>query len=210
VPSIETISKQIPHFTGSIKQRPPIYSSVHINGKRAYKRALDGEDVLIPERDVTVFSIEIIKWDNPVLLCRIHCSRGTYIRSLADNLGKACGSCAYLQSLKRLSVGPFIVDDAVAPEHFNPAKDITGGRAVFNLLDAYRPEDFKIIEIDKFNIEHIRNGKKLYDKIFIEPPEANGKYAVFYAEEFIAYIEKDGEHYKYVFVNEIRDCDENN
>lgn len=210
IPSFEIIRKKIPLFTGSIKQRPPIYSAVHVDGKRAYKHALSGEQVIIPEREVTIFSFEIIKWESPVLLCRIHCSKGTYIRSIADDLGKACGSCAYLQSLKRLSVGPFTVEDAVDAENVDPPADIISGKAVFNLLDSYYPENFKIIEVDKSKLQHIRNGKILEDKMFVEPPQTNGRYAVFSSEEFIAYVEKAGDQYNYVFVTESRDNDENN
>jgi tRNA pseudouridine55 synthase len=99
-------------FMGIIAQTPPIYSAVHVDGKRAYKLARSGKDVDIPSRKVTIYDLKIIKWENPLLTIDVHCSKGTYIRSLARDIGKACGSRAHVVSLERTAIGPFSLTEA--------------------------------------------------------------------------------------------------
>ncbi len=98
---------------GRIRQRPPAYSAVHVDGRRAYERARAGEDVVVPEREVTIYECEQLWREDDRLGLRIVCSSGTYIRSLVADLGDA-----YCEDLRRTRIGPFSVDDA------DPAKVI--------------------------------------------------------------------------------------
>lgn len=100
-------------FLGEIKQTPPIYSALKIGGERLYKKARRGEPVQIPSRIVTVYSIQILHFQLPLVQLRIHCSKGTYIRSLAHDVGIALQSSAYLAALRRIGIGEFKVDEAI-------------------------------------------------------------------------------------------------
>ena len=105
-------------FTGEIMQVPPSHSAIQINGKRVYELARQGKEVIIEPRKVTVKEFEIISVDLPLVYFRIVCSTGTYIRSLAFDLGKALGCGAYLSSLCRTRIGNFKVEDAMTMEAF--------------------------------------------------------------------------------------------
>ena len=115
IPTLEEINAQIPSFLGTISQRPPVYSAVHVDGERAYRMARRGVAVEPPLRLVEIRSIRIENYRPPHLALRIVCSKGTYIRSLARDLGRKCGSVAYLTELTRLRIGTFQLNDAVLP-----------------------------------------------------------------------------------------------
>lgn len=99
-------------FVGQITQRPPIFSAIKINGQRAYKLARDGKEVEIPERTVTVYNLEIVQYEHPHLIIRTHVSSGTYIRSLAVDIGSALGTHAYCSQLRRTTIDAWDVKDA--------------------------------------------------------------------------------------------------
>lgn len=94
-------------FRGPIRQRPPAYSAVSIGGERLYARARRGEAVEAPEREVTITTLSLLTWEPPRLTLDIACSKGTYIRSLAHDLGRALGCYAFLAGLRRTASGPF-------------------------------------------------------------------------------------------------------
>lgn len=102
-------------FTGTITQLPPIYSAIRVEGERLYKKARRGENVSLPPRQITIHNIEILDKRMPELDLRIVCGKGTYIRSIAHDLGKAAGSLAHVISLRRTRIGNFSVDDALTP-----------------------------------------------------------------------------------------------
>jgi tRNA pseudouridine55 synthase len=105
-------------FTGKGMQRPPDYSARFINGKRAYTLARKGEAIDLPMKEIEIRSIELIRFDNPVLEFSVVCSKGTYIRSLARDIGTALGSGAHLTGLVRTSIGSFSLKDAIKIEEF--------------------------------------------------------------------------------------------
>jgi tRNA pseudouridine55 synthase len=100
-------------FTGSISQIPPMYSAIKQNGQPLYKLARQGLEVERAARDVEIFFIELISFDLPHVAIRVVCSRGTYIRTLADDIGRQLGCGAALQELRRTASGPFRIEDAV-------------------------------------------------------------------------------------------------
>ena len=105
------LERAIEQFVGEIEQFPPSYSAVRVDGVRAYEKARRGDEVEMKSRKVMVREIEILKAELPVVELRIVCSKGTYIRSLAHDLGKACGSGSHLSALRRTRVGNFRVED---------------------------------------------------------------------------------------------------
>tara|TARA_B100000768_G_scaffold166559_1_gene170011 strand:+ start:200 stop:892 length:693 start_codon:yes stop_codon:yes gene_type:complete len=116
--SEELIKQSAIQFIGDIQQKPPIFSAIKKDGKRLYELARKGETTEIKARNVTIFEFEITKINLPEIEFRVACSKGTYIRSLAFDFGKALGSGAYLSSLRRTKIGDFSVEKAVSIEHF--------------------------------------------------------------------------------------------
>ena len=111
-PTREELETVIARFRGAIMQRPPIFSAIKIAGKRAYKLARDGQEVEIPERPVTIRSLDVLEYTYPELKIRTHVSSGTYIRSLGVDIGEALGTGAYCTQLRRLSISKWSVEDA--------------------------------------------------------------------------------------------------
>ena len=111
-PSLEKITSVISQFIGKIEQTPPKFSAIKINGQRAYKLARKGRDFEIPSRKVTIYDIEILEYNYPMLKIRCHVSSGTYIRTLAEDIGKALGTGAYLTALRRTKIGDYDVKHA--------------------------------------------------------------------------------------------------
>ena len=111
-PKLDTVKSLLQNFIGEIEQTPPRFSAIKINGQRAYKLARKGEDFEMPTRKVTIYNIEILEYKYPLLKIRSHVSSGTYIRTLAEDIGKALGTGAYCESLRRLKIGDYDVKDA--------------------------------------------------------------------------------------------------
>jgi tRNA pseudouridine55 synthase len=113
VVNLVKVSSALATFVGVIRQRPPAYSAVHVAGQRSYRRARLGARELPPERSVQVDNISIVAWKPPLLSIRVQCHSGTYVRSLARDLGEATGCPAHLSALVRLRVGPFALESAL-------------------------------------------------------------------------------------------------
>ncbi len=112
----QDVMAQIPKFTGLITQIPPMYSAVNHNGTKLYKLARKGRTVERNERQVTITSFEITDIQFPFVSFRIACSKGTYIRVIAHDLGEALGCGGYLTSLRRESIGEYRAEDAFTPD----------------------------------------------------------------------------------------------
>lgn len=119
-PSREAFEAALGGFRGPILQAPPAFSALHIDGKRAYERALAGEEVEMKPRPVTIHRLELEDFSESGATLLVECSSGTYIRSLARDIARACGSRARLEKLERLSVGPFRLEAAVGGADFDP------------------------------------------------------------------------------------------
>lgn len=110
--SLEEIQAVVQRFTGEITQIPPAYSAIKINGQRAYKLARAGKTFDVPPRQVTIYKCELLRYVYPELDIRVHVSSGTYIRTLAADIGEALGVGAYCKTLRRTAIGQFRVQDA--------------------------------------------------------------------------------------------------
>jgi len=100
-------------FRGAIEQVPPMYSALKHQGQPLYKLARDGIEVERKSRTVIIHGLELIAWDEPLLVFRVHCSKGTYVRTLAEDIAEKLGTCAHLQALRRLDVEPFREADMI-------------------------------------------------------------------------------------------------
>lgn len=112
----EKVLETLSEFTGVITQKPPIFSALKKDGKRLYEYARKGEQIEIKSRNVEVFEFEIIGFQLPNIEFRILCSKGTYIRSIAHDFGKALNSGAHLSALRRTKIGDYNVNIAMTPK----------------------------------------------------------------------------------------------
>ena len=110
VPDAKEIEDILQAFIGEIEQIPPKYSAIKINGQRAYKLARKGVDFEVPMRKIRIYNIEVLKYEYPRLAIRCQVSSGTYIRTLAEDIGLKLGVGAYLTALRRTKIGEYSVD----------------------------------------------------------------------------------------------------
>ncbi len=127
----ELIGETLLSFRGTIKQVPPIFSAVKIEGKRAYKHARIGNEPELQPRNVVIREIELLSAALPEIELRVVCSKGTYIRALARDIGEALGSGAYLTALRRTRIGDFSIDDAFNVEEFEELIELLDRKSPF-------------------------------------------------------------------------------
>jgi len=128
-------------FVGPIQQVPPAHSAVHVNGRRAYKLARAGEDVQLAPRPVTIHGIVLVCYEYPLLTIDVRCGSGTYIRSLARDVGTALGAGGYCSKLTRTEVGPFHLDTAKSPDALNPQGDLLPPLVALDSLEKLTVDD---------------------------------------------------------------------
>lgn len=138
IPDEKTVRETVMSFRGELSQRPPLFSAVHINGKRAYELARRGEKADMPVRRVTVFAIEILSVDLPGLSFSVTCSAGTYIRSLINDIGQALGCGAAMEALTRTACGGFTIDRSCTLGELEKLRDEDrAGEALMPLGDVF-------------------------------------------------------------------------
>jgi tRNA pseudouridine55 synthase len=113
-PDLEAITRRAAEFIGTIAQVPPAYSAAKVTGRRAYDLARGGEEVTLRPRPVQIYRIDVLSYAWPDLELAVHCGKGTYIRSLARDLGECLGCGGYVQALRRTRVGPFTAEAALS------------------------------------------------------------------------------------------------
>lgn len=114
----DLLKETLLQFTGEIMQKPPVFSAIKKDGKRLYEHARAGEKVEIEARKTTIYEFELTRIELPEVDFRVKCSKGTYIRSLAYDFGKALNSGGHLTALRRTKIGNYSVEDAVSPLEF--------------------------------------------------------------------------------------------
>jgi len=120
-PSLEKVATVLKRYRGVIRQTPPMYSAVKHRGQPLYRLARRGITVDRPVREVQVYDLELLSYDYPLLCLRIECSKGTYVRSLAHDIGQDLNTGAYLASLERVAVGALTLQEAVTLEMLEKA-----------------------------------------------------------------------------------------
>jgi len=191
LPSFEDVKKVLNQFTGEILQAPPEYSAIHVNGQRASDLARNGIAPEMKKRPVTVYELELLSWQPPYADIFVHCSSGTYIRSLARDIALAAGSRAYLNELTRTHVANFNLKDADINIQGYEIKPITK-EVISNLGLPY-------FDADENEKEKIIHGKPIS---FIPPSlsldsSAVKSAAIFDGENLIAVVEKEDGKWKY-------------
>ena len=171
-------------FRGGYEQRPPAFSAVKVAGERAYRRARRGEDVALPPRRVEVSELEVLHVGLPDVAFRATVSGGTYVRSLARDVGEALGCGAHLAALTRTHVGPYRLADAVEPEAVT----------VRDLRDpAELVRDLPRCELDEMARDAVIHGRPVPVG---DGAAARGRVALFWGGQLVAVAERVGELFK--------------
>ncbi len=159
-PTLDEIEAVLPEFRGQIEQIPPPFSAIKVRGKKAYELARSGKQVDLESRTVTIHRLEVLDYRAPDLLLDVECTAGTYIRSLAHNLGERLKSGAHLANLRRTKAGPFTLEDAI------PLPKIEVGFLTNKWEKYIRPAadalpDFPKVLVEGEDLEKIRFGHRI-------------------------------------------------
>jgi tRNA pseudouridine55 synthase len=174
-PDADAIRALLPSFTGELMQRPPAFSAIKIDGARAYDLARGGEEVVIEERPVVIHRLDLVDQpDADHAVFEAECGKGTYVRSLARDMGQRLGCLGHVVALRRLVVGPFDGDALIAPDRLTEAVE-AGGHAA---LDAFlKPVAFVLGELPEIALlppdaARLRRGQAVLLRGNAAPPAA--------------------------------------
>jgi tRNA pseudouridine55 synthase len=194
-PDRDAVESVLAQFRGDIEQAPPAYSAIHIDGERASALARRGDAPAMRKRPVTIYQLELLSWEPPFARIFVHCSSGTYIRSLARDIALAAGSRAHLTALTRTRVAGFKLEDAVSVNsEQGGVSPIPINKFVFERLN------ISCLDISPADAEKIRNGKPLAQILNNAPPIDGTTAALFSGDELIAIIERSDNQWKYGYV----------
>jgi tRNA pseudouridine55 synthase len=163
--SVENITEEqfeeaLKQFIGEIQQVPPPYSAIKVQGRKAYEMAREGEEVELQPRTIQVYSLELLEWNPPEAVIDVFCSSGTYVRSLANDLGVALGCGAHLVGLRRTKSGRFTLRDAVPLRRLQESFH-AGDWYKFLIPAAEALGDWSMVELDGDQVELIRHGHRI-------------------------------------------------
>lgn len=156
----EQFEKVLSTFVGEIEQTPPPYSAVKVQGRKAYEMARQGEDVELAPRKITVHHLEVLEWAPPEVVIDVHCSSGTYVRSLANDLGTTLGCGAYLVGLRRTKSGRFSLRDATPLRKLQEAFQ-SGNWYQYLIPAAEALAEWPAIELSPDEVENVRHGHRV-------------------------------------------------
>lgn len=180
-----TLHSVLRGFRGKTEQIPPAFSAIHLNGKRMYQRAVNGEEFCIQPRDIDIKELRLMKNEGKSITIDAVVSKGTYIRSLARDIAYKLGTCGHVSSLRRLAVGPFSIEDALKTEEIGEDTDILS----LNQALVYLPR----IAVNDKVVKKIGNGVPP-QKIFSDHEhlfKKGGYFRVVFGRELIAILEKN-------------------
>ena len=152
--------KALSAFVGEIEQTPPPYSAVKVQGRKAYELAREGEEVELAPRKITVYHLEILEWAPPEAVIDVHCSSGTYVRSLANDLGAALGCGAYLVGLRRTKSGRFSLREATPLRKLQEAFQ-AGNWYQYLIPAAEALAEWPSVELNPDDVENVRHGHRV-------------------------------------------------
>ena len=175
-------------FIGEIEQVPPPYSAVKVKGRRAYDMARKGEEIDLEPRKIQVYSLDVLEWAPPEVVIDVYCSSGTYVRSLANDLGKSLGTGAHLIGLRRTKSGRFTLRDAVPLRRLKEAFD-AGDWYKYLIPAADALGDWPLVELDADEVELVRHGHR----VEAEPDSKGWVRGVSQQGDLVALLELDEE-----------------
>ena len=188
IPSRQEILDVIPAFIGQVKQIPPAYSAIKINGQRAYQLARKGEDVVIPERVIEIYDLELLEeLPNHQARFRVECSKGTYVRTLGHDLAVKLGTCGYLQELRRTKCGQFGLESKILLENI---KNIVHSDALKEILLPLETSlrDIAEIAVSEADADKLRKGQGVSPRAYEVQNLIGQEAAAFYDESLVAIV----------------------
>ena len=165
-------------FIGKQKQTPPAYSAIKVNGKKLYSYAREGKKIEIEPRNIEIYNIELmnINKEEKQISFRVSCSKGTYIRSLCEDIADKLGTVGYMKDLKRTKVGDFEIKEAITIDELKEKFEKNDFSDVITIENIFK--DMPKIELNEKNIKQYLNGVKITEK------NQDGIYRIFYKNEF--------------------------
>lgn len=161
LPDRSTVVERATELVGAIKQVPPVFSALKVDGQRAYKKARAGEQFEMPPRTVSVYSLRMTETtDRSRWTMDLHCGSGTYVRSIARDLGSLSKSAAMVEALERTAVGPFDLTQAIKIDDIDDARGVDNEVPLFSTTEAIRRlQTIPIISLDEGTVQAIRAGR---------------------------------------------------
>lgn len=156
----EEFENALKGFVGEFEQKPPAYSAIKVQGRKAYEMARNGEEVDLEPRTINVYSLELLEWDPPEAVIDVYCSSGTYVRSLAHDLGEVLGCGANLVGLRRTKSGQFALRDAVPLRKLQEAF-ANGDWYKYLIPAAEALSDWYSIELTSEQVDEVRHGHRV-------------------------------------------------
>lgn len=173
------IEKTLKTFEGEIEQKPPIYSAIKVKGKKLYEYARKGQEVEIPTRKITIYSIELkqIKKEENIIIFDVSCSKGTYIRTLCEDIAKKLNTIGYMQNLLRIQVGEFNIKDSITlrMENKTDLENIEKNIITIEKIFSKYPK----VNIEQSKIKYFLNGVKITQNL------EDGIYRIYTNNKFI-------------------------
>lgn len=164
-PALKEIENELNNFRGDIEQLPPIYSAIKVNGKKLYEYARKGEEVEIKPRSVNISDLKILNYDkeNRILELYIKCSKGTYIRSIAHDLGKNLGCFGHLIKLVRVKAGDFEVENSIKLEDLTDIETVQK-----HLIYPLEKLDYQTYELNTKEFELVSHGMQIFARTSLQ------------------------------------------
>ena len=179
--------KVLNSFVGKISQVPPMYSAIKVNGKKLYEYARKGLNIEVEPRKIEIYNIELQNINDNKIDFKVHCSKGTYIRSLCEDIAKKLDTVGYMEELKRLKVGKFEIKDSIEIEELERNKENKEIlKKYFITLEEYFINN-ESISLDDRKLNMFLNGVKLTYKM------PNGIYKIYNNNKFIGIGNIDNE-----------------
>jgi tRNA pseudouridine55 synthase len=193
-PDRAEVEALLPGFTGAVMQVPPKFSAIKIDGERAYDLARDGEDVTLEAREVLIDSLEIVAHDGATTTLEAACGKGTYVRAIARDLGRALGCFGHVTALRRTRVGPFAEEGFVTAEVLTMAFEDPADQEA-HVADLLAPVDRGLTELPDLNVSrHDATRLRRGQSVILRGRDAVtilGQIAVHSGHELIAIAEMD-------------------
>ena len=155
-PTLDAIQTAASKLVGRIEQRPPAYSALKVNGRRAYDLARSGKDVELKPRPIDIYQLDVLEYDYPRLMLDVTCGSGTYIRSLGRDLAESLGTGAVMSGLVRTRIGTFMLDDAVSPDELQRETLVERLQPALLAVD-----DLPRVELSEADCEEISHGRSI-------------------------------------------------
>lgn len=157
--SQENVTKVLKEFIGKSKQVPPMYSAIKVNGKKLYEYARKGQTIEIKPREIEIYGIELLNINNNEISFKVHCSKGTYIRTLCENIAEKLETVGYMKELKRIEVGEFNIKNAITLKELESKKE----KAIISIEEFLK--DKQLINLNSKKVKLFLNGVNLEFKL---------------------------------------------